>query len=355
MPSPRGRIGVRRGITSKKPYLLSLRVLLSAFLLVVLGFYLLVLLKFFQSDGPSNESSTSVQALSTNNQRRDTDTGTTKKGSSASYSHWREVALNLAALSPAQVISTLEEQDPFGVRTFERQLLDAESKKEAFLDLSELRGIFQCPSTRITLPDQRDHSRDRAFRNPPPIGSGKNSTYLFFQHLRKAGGTNFCTLAQRNLPKVQVPNYYCMPDYHWPKFERKCAGCFHRWTNAEIDTQMQAQGHRILGNEWDAFEPERFFELNAIFTTSFRRPLDRALSQFRFECIEDRVSQSVILDSTCATIGNSTLYMYVSLTLFCFLCLVCCRDARLKKSKSTGRNERILRMFIPGPFQINES
>lgn len=50
---------------------------------------------------------------------------------------------------------------------------------------------------------------------------------------------------------------------------------------------MLEDGHRILGNEWDHFD-ERFFELPAIFTTSFRRPLDRALSQFRFECIEDR-------------------------------------------------------------------
>lgn len=50
---------------------------------------------------------------------------------------------------------------------------------------------------------------------------------------------------------------------------------------------MLEKGYRILGNEWDHFA-ERFFELPAIFATSFRRPLDRALSQFRFECIEDR-------------------------------------------------------------------
>lgn len=50
---------------------------------------------------------------------------------------------------------------------------------------------------------------------------------------------------------------------------------------------MANDEHRILGNEWDPFA-ERFFDLPAVFATSFRRPLDRALSQFRFECIENR-------------------------------------------------------------------
>ncbi len=51
---------------------------------------------------------------------------------------------------------------------------------------------------------------------------------------------------------------------------------------------MRADGHMIYGNEWDNFDGNRFFDLPATFATSFRRPLDRALSQFRFECIEDR-------------------------------------------------------------------
>ena len=113
-------------------------------------------------------------------------------------------------------------------------------------------------------------------------------TFLFFQHLRKAGGTNFCTLAQRNLPSSQVPPYYCMPDYYWTGGHR-CGGCFSQWTNEQIVTNMKSQGHRVLGNEWDPFDSERFFALPAVFATSFRKPLDRALSQFRFECIEDRV------------------------------------------------------------------
>ncbi len=76
-----------------------------------------------------------------------------------------------------------------------------------------------------------------------------------------------------------------MPDMYWEK--KKCAGCFLSYTNEYISSHMLKAGHRILGNEWDNFA-DRFFELPAVFATSFRKPLDRALSQFRFECIEDR-------------------------------------------------------------------
>ena len=51
---------------------------------------------------------------------------------------------------------------------------------------------------------------------------------------------------------------------------------------------MEASGYRIAGNEWENFDVSRHFDLPAVFATSFRKPLDRALSQFRFECIEDR-------------------------------------------------------------------
>ena len=198
------------------------------------------------------------------------------------FSYWRDLAVKLAALPPGQVLTALETQDPFGVRHFEEKLLQTESSKGAFLDLNELRGLFSCPDDRITLPDQRNHDKAQAFRN------GTLTHFLFFQHLRKAGGTNFCALAEHNLPKYQLPKYYCMPDYNWDK--KRCAGCFSAYKNDEIIRNMNAKHHRILGNEWDAFEPDRMFELPAVFATSFRRPLDRALSQFRFECMEERVS-----------------------------------------------------------------
>ena len=62
----------------------------------------------------------------------------------------------------------------------------------------------------------------------------------------------------------------------------------HSWPNNEIITRMEESGYRIAGNEWENFDISRHFDLPAVFATSFRKPLDRALSQFRFECIEDR-------------------------------------------------------------------
>lgn len=62
----------------------------------------------------------------------------------------------------------------------------------------------------------------------------------------------------------------------------------HSWSNHEIITRMESSGYRIAGNEWENFDVNRHFDLPAVFATSFRKPLDRALSQFRFECIEDR-------------------------------------------------------------------
>ena len=78
-----------------------------------------------------------------------------------------------------------------------------------------------------------------------------------------------------------------MPDYYWD-MENRGAGYLTRYSNEEIVSNMKEKDHRIAGNEWDPFDASRFFDLPATFATSFRRPLDRALSQFRFECIEDR-------------------------------------------------------------------
>jgi hypothetical protein len=202
------------------------------------------------------------------------------------YDYWRDVAVRLAKLTPNELLKQLE-TDPFETRSFESKLLQAETAKGAVLELSEVLKLFPCPenSRRITLPDMRNNTRAKAFRD---AGVEQDFTFLFFQHLRKAGGTNFCTLAQKNMPRAAVPTYYCMPDRNWNISRPVCAGCLHQWTNEEISHHMKSQGHRIAGNEWDPFEPDRFFNLPAIFATSFRKPLDRALSQFRFECIEDR-------------------------------------------------------------------
>jgi len=97
-------------------------------------------------------------------------------------------------------------------RAFDTQLLEKETTLERVLTIEEIEQIFPCPANnedRITLPDMRIESKAQDFRDEKP------GTFLFFQHLRKAGGTNFCSLAENNLPKKAQPRYYCMPDMGW--------------------------------------------------------------------------------------------------------------------------------------------
>ena len=169
---------------------------LTLAMIVMVLLYIRVYLWLFQSSGPSagsqRKSPPFVQQARTQKQPR-----------REQYSDWRSLAVDLAGKRPADVLRVLKEEDPFGVRTFEKQLLETESNSQRFLQLEELQQLFPCPADRITLPDQRNSDKARAFRN------GTDSYFLFFQHLRKAGGTNFCTLAEHNLAKQNLPKYYC--------------------------------------------------------------------------------------------------------------------------------------------------
>ena len=208
--------------------------------------------------------------------------GASQSNISGGYKNYLDIALDLASLEPSEVLAKLEESDPFQTQKFDAMLLQQETTLKRTLTIDEIKDIFPCPRSdeRITLPDARIEQKATDFRD------GKHGTFLFFQHLRKAGGTNFCSLAEKNLPKKAQPRYYCMPDYGWSG--NKDAGYLHSWSNEEIITRMAKQGFRVAGNEWENFDVSRHFELPAVFATSFRKPLDRALSQFRFECIEDR-------------------------------------------------------------------
>lgn len=215
------------------------------------------------------------------------------QNSPRSYAEWRQLAMDLAALPASETLSKLERDDPFGVRRVAKAMEEAAAQGQPIDDVStvEQLGLFTCPpqQERLSYPDQRDADKARSFRERDEKG-----TFIFFQHLRKAGGTNVCTMATANLLKQELPSYFCMPDYFWDKNNNNpenkkingCAGCLHRWTNEEITSKMG--NHRIAGNEWDSFDPTRHFDLPAVFVTSFRRPLDRAVSQFRFECLENR-------------------------------------------------------------------
>ncbi|KAI2494303.1 hypothetical protein MHU86_20237 [Fragilaria crotonensis] len=136
---------------------------------------------------PRNEQM-SRQAKASHDQKQDLNHNpddVSRSNSKKIYQDWRALAVDLAAKPADEILSVLETQDPFGVRRFEKHLLEAESARGAFLTSEQLQELFPCPVDRITLPDQRDRTKEKAFRDP------SNQTYLFFQHLRKAGGTNF--------------------------------------------------------------------------------------------------------------------------------------------------------------------
>lgn len=268
--------------THKKINLLRFSLVCCMTALVVL--YLGVLRALFAAMKQTSPSSPQVWKMT----QYDNGAPSNKAQNQRSYVEWRQMAVDLAKLPPSETLAILERDDPFGVRALSKQVSDIlQQTLDNNVVLERVKQIFPCPKDRLSFPDQRNHTKAEAFRKATP------GYFIFFQHLRKAGGTNICTLATANLPKKNLPSYYCMPDYYWHHQSDSqqhgtngCAGCLHRWSNQEIVDNMGR--HRIAGNEWDSFDPTRHLELPAVFISSFRRPLDRAVSQFRFECLENR-------------------------------------------------------------------
>lgn len=110
----------------------------------------------------------------------------------------------------------------------------------------------------------------------------KNGVILWYEHLSKAGGTSFCTLANANMPKQEVPRYYCMPpdsENIWRK-----DGRVGRWSNEKLAAYLANSTHRIVSNEWEPFPPARmkYPREKLLLVTTIRDPLDRLLSAYRF-------------------------------------------------------------------------
>lgn len=208
------------------------------------------------------------------------------------YSTWRSIAVNLAKLPADRVLLELQLRDPFGTRRVAQKIQEAGGVTN--VSLHHLQELFPCPKDNLlSAPDQRNHSRTQMFRN------NETGSFLFFQHLRKAGGTNFCELANANLPSQVVPSFFCMPDFNWKgatSRKKYRAGHLHHYTNEQIIDKMGSD--RIAGNEWDSFDPTRHFKLpGAVFVTSFRNPVHRAVSQYRFEecskCTDDDLRDTI--------------------------------------------------------------
>ena len=164
-----------------------------------------------------------------------------------------------ASSDPDGLIRSLELEDPFGTA------LGPEG--------------FTCPyskSSLVTYPDLINHRLEEEFRK------GEKGSWVMYQHLRKAGGTGFCDLAKRNMPHETIPPYYCMPD-------QKGSLATPPWNDATyISREMTSKGYRIAANEWDNFIEDMLSWPGAVLATTFRHPIDRWFSQYRFEMLERR-------------------------------------------------------------------
>jgi hypothetical protein len=197
-----------------RPFRIRLILLFSFLSLLVVGYFVVVVKFFYHQSATSDrilprkapmlQNTTTVQAKTGDLSKYSANTAHKRPR----YSDWRDLAVNLAALPAHEILEILKTKDPFGVRQFEERLKQTESDRQAILQLEDIKSIFPCPTDeRITLPDQRNHKKSKMYREGlNQLNQNKEDfVFLFFQHLRKAGGTNFCTLAQHNLIKPQVP------------------------------------------------------------------------------------------------------------------------------------------------------
>ena len=71
-----------------------------------------------------------------------------------------------------------------------------------------LTSLTYCPAAA----DRIDYPRISNYNNLDAFKYNESGSFIFYQHLRKAGGTGFCDLAKSNLGAKHIPPYYCMPD-----------------------------------------------------------------------------------------------------------------------------------------------
>ena len=119
-----------------------------------------------------------------------------------------------------------------------------------------------------------------------------NKVAVYYEHLSKAGGTSFCTMAKANMPKEEVPRYYCMPSEPGMKDARVGS-----WSREKLVKYFLEKPHRLVSNEWEPFNHD-FLELQMmsdldlagknsggiylLFLTTIRNPINRLLSAYKF-------------------------------------------------------------------------
>ena len=213
--SPRGS-----GAACKQKQVVSANVLFIILVLFIAGIYGLVVYAFYEVEVTPGANHPGDKYNSPNklgNERRMM-RGTAKKTSevdTSRYPYWRDLAVRLAAMPAKELLKALNETDPFGVRHFDQALLEQETKLGRLLEHHEIEGLFPCPSSRITLPDQRNLQKAKEFRDNKP------GSFLFFQHLRK-GTLREIVLIRRQF--WELPNSCSVHGSRWHPLLFPCQG-----------------------------------------------------------------------------------------------------------------------------------
>lgn len=104
---------------------------------------------------------------------------------------------------------------------------------------------------------------------------------LCYVHLFKAGGASLCKLEGKNMPKQQVPDYFCMP----PDVGKEIDGRVGRSNKKLLGCRSKNPGKRFVSNEWNPFASKERWDLNdqllfVTTTTTLQDPLDRLMSAY---------------------------------------------------------------------------
>jgi len=204
--------------------------------------------------------------------------------------------LNLVRLSSMELRYIFENDEWKG--NFEKKNF---KKKDPFRLADLERG--ECPfaetMTLDWLPPSLSSDASTLFRHRNDNDNNNNSdakkrkVAIWYEHLSKAGGTSMCNLANSNMAKSEVPNYYCMPSE--PK---KIDARVGQWDNNKLKLYIDQNKKYIVSNEWEPFPLERLAmrpdaaaaaenhndddDPWLIFVTTIRHPLNRIISAWKF-------------------------------------------------------------------------
>jgi hypothetical protein len=157
---------------------------------------------------------------------------------------------------------------------------------------------------RFPVPD--DDERINKFKDR------EDGYYVFFQHVRKSGGTAFCSLAQKSMEAEYTNPDYCKSNSQYSSKSSSMTGMsvsgfLDPWTGALatypycdqdfFEKEILRSGYRYVPNEANPFIDTFFDYSGAVFATMFRDPMERWYSQYRFDYLEERYLRKEDLES----------------------------------------------------------